>query len=139
MFDNDKETEAMERVNPEESWKPAGFVHATTNGTILITSGQTGRDANGQIVSDSFVPQARQAFQNIRNIVESVGRTMDDVMKLTVYVTDLRYGEDYVKVKGEFFRPEKLPASTFVGTTGLWDKRQLIEIEAVVDMSEKSA
>jgi enamine deaminase RidA (YjgF/YER057c/UK114 family) len=125
----------MERLNPEASWKPAGFVHAAHNGTVLITSGQTGRDAEGNIVSDNFTDQARQALQNIKSIVEAANRTMDNIMKLTVYVTDLRYGENYLKVKDEFFKADRRPASTFVGTTGLWDKRQLIEIEAVVDMT----
>lgn len=60
---------------------------------------------------------------------------MDDVMKLTVYVKDIRYGEEYIKVMKEFFKRGKEPASTLVAITGLWDKRQLIEIEAIIDLS----
>lgn len=125
----------MKRINPEKVWKPEGFVHATSNGTILFTSGQTGRDEKGNIVSDSFSEQARQALRNIRNIVESQGRSLDHVMKVTVYVKDLRYSMEYHRIAREFFNPDKRPASTLVGITGLWDERQLIEIEAVVDVS----
>ena len=72
----------MKRISPKGVWKPEVFVHATSNGSVLITSGQTGRDVEGKIVSDSFSEQARQALQNLKTIVESQGRTMDDVMKL---------------------------------------------------------
>lgn len=125
----------MKRINPETVWKPKEFVHATMNGTIMIISGQTGRDVDGNIVSDSFSEQARQALKNIKNIVESQGRSLDDVMKLTVYVKDLRYGTEFYEIFGEFFRPDNIPASTFVGIIGLWNERQLIEIEAIVDLS----
>ncbi len=128
----------MKRINPENVWKSATFVHATTNGTIMITSGQTGRDAKGNIVSDSFADQARQALQNIKDIVESQGRSMDDVMKITTYLKDLRYGKEYHKVRDEFFSPDRRPASTTVGVTGLWDERLLIEIEAIIDVSRSS-
>lgn len=125
----------MKRINPETVWKPKEFVHATRNGTIMIISGQTGRDANGDIVSDSFSEQARQALKNVRSIVESQKRSLDDVMKLTIYVKDLRYGMEFYKIFGEFFVSDNVPASTFVGITGLWSERQLIEIDAIVDVS----
>ena len=125
----------MKRINPEKVWKPTDFVHATMNRTVMVTSGQTGRDANGKIAGDVFSDQARQALTNIRNIAESQGKSMDDIMKLTVYVKDIRYGEEYIKIMEEFFNPGKKPASTLVAVTGLWDERQLIEIEAIVDMT----
>jgi 2-iminobutanoate/2-iminopropanoate deaminase len=125
----------MERINPESVWKPKTFVQATANGAILITSGVTGRDRGGKIVSESFAEQARQAFQNIKNIVASQGRALDDVMKLTVYVKDIRFGQEYQRVMDEFFHPDKRPASTFVAISSLWDERLLIEMEAIVDLS----
>jgi len=125
----------MNRINPEKVWKPTIFVHATSNGTIMITSGQTGRNISGVVVSDSFSEQARQAMENIRNIVESQGKTMDDVMKLTVYVNDIRYQSKYVEILGEFFSTDKRPAITLLSVTGLGDEHQLIEIEAIVDLS----
>ncbi len=125
----------MERFNPNKIWKPSGFSHAAMNGTLLITSGQTGRDSSGNIVGESFSAQARQALLNIKNIIEYQGRSLDDVMKLTVYVKDIRYGEEYLKILSEFFAPDNSPASTFVAITALWDESQLIEIEAIADMT----
>ena len=125
----------MKRINPDKVWRPTDYFHATANGSIMITSGQTGRDASGNIVSDSFSAQARQTLTNIKNIVAFQGKSLDDVMKLTVYVKDIRYGEEYIKVMKEFFKPGREPASTFVAIAGLWDERQLIEIEAIVDLS----
>lgn len=131
-----QEVIVMKRINPKNVWKPKEFVHATMNASIMIISGQVARDADGNIVGDSFEEQARQTLRNVKNIVESQGKSLDDIMKLTIFVKDIRYGtEFYQKIFGEFFSPDKIPASTFVGITSLWNERQLIEIEAIVDMS----
>jgi 2-iminobutanoate/2-iminopropanoate deaminase len=127
----------LKRISPDTVYNPRdfGFVHATSNGSVMMTTGMTGRDVNGVIVSDSFGEQARQALTNIKSIVESQGKTMDDVMKVTAYVTDARYGEEYLSIFNQFFSPGKRPASTMVAITALWNERQLIEVEAFVDVS----
>ncbi|MCL5734943.1 MAG: RidA family protein [Actinobacteria bacterium] len=127
----------LKRISPDTVYNPKdfGFVHATSNGSVMMTTGMTGRDVDGAVVSGSFSEQARQALTNIQSIVESQGKTMDDVMKVTTYVTDARYGEEYLKILNEFFSPGKRPASTMVAIAALWDERQLIEVEAFVDVS----
>jgi enamine deaminase RidA (YjgF/YER057c/UK114 family) len=63
-------------------------------------------------------------------IVEAGGGTMDDVVKVTVFVTDVRYREAYGEVRSEFFGPNP-PASTLVQISNLAVPDALIEIEAV--------
>jgi enamine deaminase RidA (YjgF/YER057c/UK114 family) len=69
-------------------------------------------------------------MQNIRRIVETGGGAMSDVVKVTVYVTDIRYREAYGAVRAEFFA-EDPPASTFVQVANLAIPGALIEIDAV--------
>jgi enamine deaminase RidA (YjgF/YER057c/UK114 family) len=106
-------------------------VRVTGPGTTLYLSGQVAQDARGNLVGrGDFPAQARQTLQNLRAMVEAGGGTLDDVVKLTVYLTDVRYRPDLVPIREEFFGP-KLPASTLVTTPALAHPDYMIEIEAV--------
>lgn len=100
-------------------------------GTWLWISGQVAQDARGQIVGKGdFAAQARQALQNLKGMVEAGGGTLADVVKLTFFLTDIRYRQDLVPIREEFFGP-KLPASTLLATPALAHPDYLIEVEAV--------
>ena len=78
------------KVIHPEGWAPAlGYANGilTESGT-LYTGGQIGWDKNKIFVCDEFVPQMRQALQNILAIVEAAGGTAADVVRLTWFVTD---------------------------------------------------
>ena len=77
-----------------------------------------------------FSAQARQVLKNLKAMVEAGGGTLADVVKLTMYLTDVRYRQDLVPIREEFFGP-KLPASTLITTPALAHPDYLIEIEAV--------
>ena len=100
-------------------------------GTTLYISGQVAQDAKGKIVGrGDFPAQARQTLKNVKAMVESGGGTLADVVKVTFYLTDVRYRQDLVPIREEFFGP-KLPASTLITTPALAHPDYLIEIEAI--------
>jgi enamine deaminase RidA (YjgF/YER057c/UK114 family) len=100
-------------------------------GTTLYISGQVAQDAKGNIVGKGdFAVQARQVLENLRAMVEAGGGTLSDVVKLTFYLTDVRYRQDLVPIREEFFGP-KLPASTLITTPALAHPDYMLEIEAV--------
>jgi enamine deaminase RidA (YjgF/YER057c/UK114 family) len=106
-------------------------VKVTGPGTFLYVSGQISQDAKGHIVGrGDFVAQARQVLKNLKAMVEAGGGKLSDVVKLTFYLTDVRYRQDLVPVREEFFGP-KLPASTLITTPALAHPDYLVEIEAV--------
>jgi 2-iminobutanoate/2-iminopropanoate deaminase len=110
----------------------------TTGGTIVWISGQVSQDADGKVVHrGDFTGQARQALSNLKAMVEAAGGTLDDVIKVNTYLTDLRYREELARVRAEFFPDGKLPASTLVGVTALADPDMLLEIEAVAVLPER--
>ncbi|HVU53478.1 MAG TPA: RidA family protein [Puia sp.] len=86
------------------------FPQAVIADKFIFLSGTAGLDPNtGKLVSDSFEDQARQAFQNIRTILEEAGSNMSKVIKTTIFMVR---GNDFSivnKVYGEFF-PENPPA-----------------------------
>ncbi len=106
-------------------------VKVTGPGTTLYISGQVAQDRRGHIVGKGdFAAQARQVMKNLQGMVQAGGGTLADVVKLTFYLTDVRYRPDLVPIREEFFGP-KLPASTLITTPALAHPDYLLEIEAV--------
>lgn len=99
-------------------------------GATLYISGQVAQDAKGNIVGKGdFTAQARQVFKNLKAMVEAGGGKLTDVVKLTFYLTDVRYRPDLVPIREEFFGP-KLPASTLITTPALAHPDYMLEVEA---------
>jgi 2-iminobutanoate/2-iminopropanoate deaminase len=99
--------------------------------TILFLSGQVAYTADGGVACrGDFTGQARGAFEAIKALVESQGGTMANVVKITTFVTDMRYRADLAPVREEFLG-KKGPSSTLVQISALAHPDWLIEIEAI--------
>ena len=99
--------------------------------TILFLSGQVAYTAEGGAAfPGNFKAQARGAYQAIKALVESQGGTMGNVIKLTTFVTDMKYRADLASVREEFFG-RKGPASTLVEVSALAFPDLMVEIEAI--------
>jgi enamine deaminase RidA (YjgF/YER057c/UK114 family) len=106
-------------------------VKVTGSGTWLVISGQVAQDAKGAIVGKGdFAVQARQVLRNVKAMVEAGGGKLSDVVKLTFFLTDVRYRQDLVPVREAFFG-SKLPASTLITTPALAHPDYLLEVEAL--------
>ena len=89
------------------------------------------RDASGKIVgAGDFAKQADQVFANLAAVLASGGAGLEHILKMTVYVTDARYRNEFrdatIRHVGQH-----LPASTFVVVAGLSEPQFLIEIDAI--------
>jgi 2-iminobutanoate/2-iminopropanoate deaminase len=99
---------------------------------LLFVSGLTARDNDGAIQGAGDVAaQTDLILTQLGHIAGAAGASLDDVVKVTVFVRDSRYMPAVREVKQKHFR-EPGPASTTVEVSGLFDPAQLIEIEAVV-------
>ncbi len=99
--------------------------------TILFLSGQVAYTPDGGVACrGDFTGQARGAFEAIKALVESQGGTMASVVKITTYVTDMRYRADLAPLRQEFLGT-KGPASTLVEISALAHPDWMIEIEAI--------
>ncbi len=110
---------------------------AVRAGELLFVSGQTSTAGNGQVDHPGDIGgQARTIFERIREIVETAGGTMTDVVDLLVSFLDIRDAEDVLEVARDFF-PEKFPAWTLMGTQGLRQEGVLVQIHAVAHLGKE--
>jgi enamine deaminase RidA (YjgF/YER057c/UK114 family) len=128
------------KVIHPEGWLPAkGYANGvlTKDGT-LYTGGQIGWDAQKRFVSRDFIGQMRQALANIRAIVEAAGGKVEDITRLTWFVTDKReylaaqaeVGQAYREVFDKHF-----PAMSMVVVSALVEDEAKVEIEATAHLS----
>lgn len=121
-----------ERINPPGVHAPqANYVHVTRLGNTLYISGQLGLDPDGNLVGPGDpAAQAEQCYRNIKTILEYCGGTLDDVVKITQYLTDLAYRPLVGPVRDRYLGTPG-PASTLVVVKGLAAPEYLVEIEAL--------
>ena len=106
------------------------YSQAIKVGNLLFVSGQIPTSpATGSIVSGDIREQTRQALNNIKAIFEEAGLTINDVVKTTVFLTNMEDFSDMNAIYAEFFS-EPYPARSAVAVKTL-RQGALIEIEAI--------
>lgn len=125
-------------VRPEGLAPTAGYSHvAEFSGRLVAVSGQVAFDAEGSIVGrDDVEAQARQVFRNLQTALGAVGADLANVVKLTVFLTDIGDVATVRRVRNEFVDPASPPASTLVQVTALVDPALKIEVEALAVVPE---
>jgi len=99
-------------------------------GDFLFCSGQVGVDRETGTVPEDIKEQTRNCFKNLEKVVRAAGATMNDVVKVNVYLTNMDDFSDMNEAYAEVF-PEDPPARTTVGIKGLVREEFKIEIELV--------
>ena len=128
---------SIRRVNPPELGTPPGYSHVVEvrAGHIIFIAGQTALDQNGEIVGrGNFEAQAAQVFKNLNVALHSVGCTAANLVKLTVFFTNMDHLSAYREARNRFFAtvtPPAAPAVTLVEVSRLYGSDFMIEIEAV--------
>ena len=105
---------------------------AVPAGRMVFASGQVARGVDGALVGRGDIrAQTRKTLENLQAVLAEAGATMDDVVKVTVFVTNLAEHFSVIhEVRSEFFSSD-YPASTLVEISRLVDPAMLIEIEAI--------
>lgn len=102
------------------------------NGALIFLSGVSGHDKSGKIKVGDFGAQCRQAYENLKVLLEAAGATMNDIVKFTNYLVN---ADDYpimAEIRKEYIKEkESYPASTLIEVKGLLYKEMLVEIEAI--------
>jgi reactive intermediate/imine deaminase len=104
-------------------------------GNLLFISGQAGAGDDGKIVEGGFRAQGEQAFANLRRALEAGGSSLDDVLKVTIFVTDMGNFNEVVDLRRKFFS-EPYPADTIAEVKALYDPSVMIEIEAIAGIRD---
>jgi enamine deaminase RidA (YjgF/YER057c/UK114 family) len=125
------------RINPPELGTPPGYsqVVDVNAGRIIFIAGQTALDSDGNVVGKSdFAAQAAQVFRNLAIALHAGGCTAANLVKLTVFLTDMNNLAAYREARNRFFAtvtPPAAPAVTLVEVSKLYGADFMIEIEAI--------
>jgi 2-iminobutanoate/2-iminopropanoate deaminase len=107
------------------------YTDAVRAGDLLFVSGFVPVDGDGRLVGgDDVVAQVRQVFANLAAVLAAAGATFADVVKVTVYLTDIEDRARINPVRQEVFRDTR-PASTLVEVSALATPGARVEIDAV--------
>ncbi|MFB6298777.1 MAG: Rid family detoxifying hydrolase [Halobacteriales archaeon] len=106
------------------------YSQATTNGDIVFTAGQIPMTPDGEMLDDESIDvQTRQSLENIKGILEEEGLTMQDVLKVTVFMDDIDDFETMNDAYKEYFQ-DNPPARSAVEVANL-PRGVGVEIEAI--------
>jgi enamine deaminase RidA (YjgF/YER057c/UK114 family) len=112
-----------------------GYSHVVAfTGRTVIVSGQLPLDRDGKLAGMDPEAQMRQVFQNLSLALAAAGAGMAQVVKLTVYLTDLADLPVFRQVRDEYVPVGHLPASSLVQVAGLVHPEARVEIEALAVM-----
>jgi len=113
------------------------YTDAVRFNDLVFISGLAPFDENDRLVGEGDVAaQTRQIFKNMRKILDAAGADFSDILKVTVFLTDVADRTKINPVRQEFFGSSR-PASTLIGVSELALPGMKIEIEAVVGLSAK--
>lgn len=112
------------------SGPPRPFSPAVRVNGFLFLSGQVGTDSSGAVVPGGIQPETRQTLENIRTLLQRSGSSMDRVVKCTVFLADMREWATMNEVYVTFFAPDKRPARSALGASGLALNAR-VEIECI--------
>jgi reactive intermediate/imine deaminase len=123
------------QVTSDKIRQPSGhFSQATVieaRGKLVFISGMTSRRADGTIAGIGDIEvQTRQVCENLKAAVEAAGGTMDDIVRVDVYVRNMEHFDQIHKVRREYFKAPA-PASTMVEICKMTSPDYLIEINAI--------
>ncbi|NHM14272.1 RidA family protein [Xiamenia xianingshaonis] len=96
---------------------------------------QFGRDASGKLVAGGVKEQAAQALANVKAVIESVGHTLEDAVKVNVYLTDLGDLDAFNEAYQKFF-PQGVPARRVVGVKALPLEGAVVMVDAIFGNAE---
>ena len=106
-------------------------------GNLVFTAGMTALNDRGEIVGRGDIKaQTRQTLENVRMVLEAAGSSLDDVVKVTAWLTDLRNYGGYNEVYAEYFGPRFPPRATLQSPGLVPLEGLMVEIEAIAVVPE---
>ena len=108
-----------------------------TEGGKTIFAGQTATmDDNGRSLASDFDGQVRQLFKNLDRTLQKAGGKLGDMVQMTVFITDVRYGDRLTQIRREIFG-DNFPGSALITIAGLAKPDAKIEIQGYAVIGSK--
>ena len=113
----------------ERAYSPAVKVRG---GTTIYLAGHGGyQDESGRTYPGDFDAQVRVSFERMRKALERAGGSLDDLVTMTVFVTDIKNGDRFTQLRREILKEGSYPASALIGIKELARPEMMVEIQAI--------
>jgi 2-iminobutanoate/2-iminopropanoate deaminase len=110
---------------------------STEGGKIVWLAGEVAlKDETGKSLVGDFEGQTRAIFASIEKTLAQHQGKLSDIVSMTVYITDARYGDKFVEIRKEIFK-QNFPASTLVTVSGLSHPAMLLEVTTIAVIGSK--
>jgi 2-iminobutanoate/2-iminopropanoate deaminase len=113
----------------ERAYSPAVKVNGGT--TLYLAGYGAFQDEAGKSYAGDFDGQVRLSFERIRKTLGKAGGKLDDIVTMTVFITDMANGTRFTQLRKEFFKENHYPASALIGIKELARPEMMVEIQAV--------
>ena len=111
---------------------PEPYSHAVRCGDTVYLAGQVAFDEHNNVVGAGDArKQAERVWHNIRLAVEAAGGELADVIKITIFLKDIRHASDEIAVRQQLFRPGRFPICTQVQVANLGLPDLMMEVDAI--------
>lgn len=133
-----KSSPSVQHIEGNAYQKERGYAPAvvTQGGRIVWLAGHNViPDANGKIVGD-FQAQAREAFALMDQTLKASGGSLQNLVTMTIFMKDPRYGDEFLKVRHEVFKDGKYPSSTLITISDFAQPGILIEMQGVAVIAD---
>ena len=112
---------------PDQSAR--GYSHGVREGNTIFIAGQTGT-VSGPPEPVDLELQTRRVFDKIKTIVEAGGGSLDDLVSMTVFVTDMRYADQFTRLRAEILGRD-FPGSAVIGVHSLVNPNAVLEVQSI--------
>jgi enamine deaminase RidA (YjgF/YER057c/UK114 family) len=119
---------------------PEPYAHGVAVGDLLFVAGQVAFDEDNVVVGvGDPEAQARQVWANITAVVEAAGGRIRDVVKITVFLADIRHAQAEIAARREHFEVGRFPICTMVQVANLGLPDLLMEVDAIAVLPRAGA
>ena len=124
-------------TGPREEGRAYSPAVITQGGTIIWLAGVGGRrtDLPDQPISADFGEQVHQVFQNMGATLERAGGTLQDRVTMTVFISDVRHGDEFVRIRAEYFE-DGYPGSALITVAGFANTEYKVKVQAIAVVGE---
>tara|TARA_R110000868_G_scaffold39376_4_gene137126 strand:- start:48779 stop:49177 length:399 start_codon:yes stop_codon:yes gene_type:complete len=113
------------------SFSPAVITQGSDQRIIWLAGYGAPQTPDGVSLAGDFEAQTRQSFANIAAFLEKSGATLADIVQMTVFIIDSRYGNQFTDLRKEFFPDGNFPGSAMITAAGFAQPEMMVEIQAI--------
>jgi 2-iminobutanoate/2-iminopropanoate deaminase len=114
----------------EEQRSYSRAVKVKGGSTVYLAGIGAPTDAQGASLAGNFTAQTHQVFARLQETMAMVGGTLDDIVTMTVFITDPRYGDEFVAIRKQYFT-RGFPGSALITVHSLARPEMLVEVQAI--------